>query len=170
MQGLRCSKPLLDGLDEMPPQARAEALAALSRQLGRGERLVLTCRADEYQRTVEESTVLTAAAVVELCPPDPADLQTYLRVSTAPARTGCWDPLFAEVESTPGGPVAQALSTPLIAWLARTAYADTASDPAELLAGTNLDGAPLISTKPQDDAVFDVRNIVIATHPAGPQA
>ncbi|MFF1423038.1 NACHT domain-containing protein [Streptomyces sp. NPDC058280] len=125
--------PVLDGLDEMPPQARSEALAALSRQLGRGEPLVLTCRADEYQRTVG-STVLTAAAVVELCPLDPADLRTYLRVSTVPARTGCWDPLFAEVESTPGGPVAQALSTPLMAWLARTAYADTTAEPAELLA------------------------------------
>ncbi|MFE7330273.1 endonuclease/exonuclease/phosphatase family protein [Streptomyces sp. NPDC057565] len=34
----------------------------------------------------------------------------------------------------------------------------------ELLAGTNLDGAPLVSTKPDDDAVFDVRNLVIATH------
>ncbi|MER7000543.1 endonuclease/exonuclease/phosphatase family protein [Streptomyces sp. NPDC000410] len=34
----------------------------------------------------------------------------------------------------------------------------------ELLAGTNLDGAPLVSTKPKNDAVFDVRNLVIATH------
>ncbi|GAA2251784.1 hypothetical protein GCM10010232_44850 [Streptomyces amakusaensis] len=125
--------PVLDGLDEMPPQLRLEALAALSRQLGRGEPLVLTCRADEYQRTVE-GAVLTAAAVVELCPLDPADLRAYLRVSTIPARTGGWDPLFAEIESAPGGPVARALSTPLMAWLARTAYADTAADPAELLA------------------------------------
>jgi endonuclease/exonuclease/phosphatase family metal-dependent hydrolase len=34
----------------------------------------------------------------------------------------------------------------------------------ELLAGTNLDGAALVSTKPENDAVFDVRNLVIATH------
>ncbi|MFF9060209.1 endonuclease/exonuclease/phosphatase family protein [Streptomyces sp. NPDC014882] len=34
----------------------------------------------------------------------------------------------------------------------------------ELLAGTNLDGASLTSTKPEDDAVFDQRNLVIATH------
>ncbi|MFD7256382.1 endonuclease/exonuclease/phosphatase family protein [Streptomyces sp. NPDC059874] len=34
----------------------------------------------------------------------------------------------------------------------------------ELLAGTNLDGAPLVSTKPAGNAVFDVRNLVIATH------
>ncbi|MFD8263730.1 hypothetical protein ACFV19_33690 [Streptomyces griseoluteus] len=33
-----------------------------------------------------------------------------------------------------------------------------------LLAGTNLDGASLVSTKPEDDAVFDMRNLVVATH------
>ncbi|MFI8260848.1 endonuclease/exonuclease/phosphatase family protein [Streptomyces sp. NPDC085665] len=34
----------------------------------------------------------------------------------------------------------------------------------ELLVGTNLDGAELVSTKPADDAVYDLRNLVIATH------
>jgi hypothetical protein len=35
---------------------------------------------------------------------------------------------------------------------------------AELLAGTNLEGANVVSTKPQDNAVYDVRNIVVVTH------
>ncbi|MBT2449251.1 endonuclease/exonuclease/phosphatase family protein [Streptomyces sp. ISL-43] len=34
----------------------------------------------------------------------------------------------------------------------------------ELLVGTNLDGAPLVSTKAADEAVFRLRNLVIATH------
>ncbi|MCT2546977.1 endonuclease/exonuclease/phosphatase family protein [Streptomyces atratus] len=34
----------------------------------------------------------------------------------------------------------------------------------ELLAGTSLDGSNLISTKPENDAVFDMRNLVVATH------
>jgi endonuclease/exonuclease/phosphatase family metal-dependent hydrolase len=34
----------------------------------------------------------------------------------------------------------------------------------ELLAGTNLEGAQLVSSRPQDDAVYDERNLVIATH------
>ncbi|MGW9374148.1 endonuclease/exonuclease/phosphatase family protein [Streptomyces xanthophaeus] len=34
----------------------------------------------------------------------------------------------------------------------------------ELLVGTNLDGAPLVSTKPADEAVFRLRNLVVATH------
>jgi endonuclease/exonuclease/phosphatase family metal-dependent hydrolase len=35
---------------------------------------------------------------------------------------------------------------------------------AELLAGTNLEGANVVSTKPHDNAVYDVRNIVVVTH------
>jgi endonuclease/exonuclease/phosphatase family metal-dependent hydrolase len=34
----------------------------------------------------------------------------------------------------------------------------------ELLAGTNLDGATLISSKPDGDAVYNERNLVVATH------
>jgi endonuclease/exonuclease/phosphatase family metal-dependent hydrolase len=34
----------------------------------------------------------------------------------------------------------------------------------ELLAGTNLGGAQLVSTKPQGNAVYDKRNLVVATH------
>lgn len=34
----------------------------------------------------------------------------------------------------------------------------------ELLADTNLDGATLVSTKPSNDAVYDERNLVVATH------
>jgi endonuclease/exonuclease/phosphatase family metal-dependent hydrolase len=35
---------------------------------------------------------------------------------------------------------------------------------AGLLAGTNLDGASVVSTKPDDDAVYNERNIVVVTH------
>lgn len=34
----------------------------------------------------------------------------------------------------------------------------------ELLAGTNLDGATMVSTKPGDDGVYDERNLVVITH------
>lgn len=34
----------------------------------------------------------------------------------------------------------------------------------ELLAGTNLAGAELVSTKPKDDGVYNERNLVVATH------
>ncbi|MFF5077003.1 endonuclease/exonuclease/phosphatase family protein [Actinoplanes sp. NPDC000266] len=34
----------------------------------------------------------------------------------------------------------------------------------ELLIGTNLEGAELVSTKPKDDGVYNERNLVVATH------
>lgn len=34
----------------------------------------------------------------------------------------------------------------------------------QLLAGTNLQGANMVSTRPQDDAVYNERNLVIVTH------
>jgi len=34
----------------------------------------------------------------------------------------------------------------------------------ELLAGTNLDGAQMVSIKPEDDAVYNERNLVVVTH------
>jgi endonuclease/exonuclease/phosphatase family metal-dependent hydrolase len=34
----------------------------------------------------------------------------------------------------------------------------------ELLAGTNLDGAAMVSTKPDGDAVYNERNLVVVTH------
>jgi len=34
----------------------------------------------------------------------------------------------------------------------------------ELLADTNLQGANVVSTRPQNDAVYDVRNLVVVTH------
>src|SRR4030095_15399755 len=34
----------------------------------------------------------------------------------------------------------------------------------ELLTGTNLENANLVSTKPKNEGVYDLRNIVVATH------
>ncbi|WP_160096931.1 NACHT domain-containing protein [Kibdelosporangium aridum] len=128
--------PVLDGLDEIPQPSRLTALVKLNRELSRGDPLVLTCRAQEYEEVVTAPTgdVLTAAAVVELCPLDPHHLADYLRVTTPQARVAKWDPVLQNITGHPDGPVAQALSTPLMAWLARTAYSETPAEPIELVA------------------------------------
>ena len=43
-----------------------------------------------------------------------------------------WEPVYHRLRGQPGHPLASALSTPLMVWLARTTYADPASNPAEL--------------------------------------
>jgi hypothetical protein len=137
--------PVLDGLDEMAADCRAPAVRSLNRMLGPADSLVVTCRVQEYRHTVvpparfrrEASAAavepLVAAAVVLLCPLLPADVQVYLRDATPEHDTAKWAPVFARLRQDPGGPLAQALSTPLMTALARTAYSDTTADPVALL-------------------------------------
>jgi hypothetical protein len=139
--------PVLDGLDEISQAFLARALAALNRALRRDDPLIIICRAHEYEQAITTTgDVLTAAAVVELCPLGREDLQAYLRVTTPQRRTGVWDGVFTELDDHPKGPVAQALTTPLMAWLARTAYSDSRADPGELLA-TDQDGNRLLADR-----------------------
>jgi hypothetical protein len=138
---------VLDGLDEIPQPLRSGALQALNRALHRDDPLVLTCRAHEYEQEVTTAgDVLTAAAVVELCPLGHEELGAYLRVTTPQRRAGKWDGVLAELDGHPDGVVARALSTPLMAWLARTAYSETLADPGELLA-TDRDGQRLLGDR-----------------------
>ncbi len=139
--------PVLDGLDEIPQPLRSSALAAVNRALLRDDPVVLTCRAREYEEEITTAgDVLTAAAVVELCPLGHEDLRAYLRVTTPQRRAHKWDAVFTELGDHPDGPVAQALTAPLMAWLARTAYSDSPADPGELLA-TDRDGNRLLGDR-----------------------
>lgn len=135
--------PVLDGFDEIRPDARAEALRRLRTALGREDRFLLTSRVDEYEAAVEETdAVLPATAAVRLEPLDLEELADHLRLtvrkgSGGPATSTKWDPVFAQLRARGNGRQEQALrgvlSTPLMTGLARTAYSETALDPAELL-------------------------------------
>jgi hypothetical protein len=141
--------PVLDGLDEMPSGLRAAAVRSLNRALPATDPLVLTCRADEYRQAIapvdapvdapahspadQVAEPLAAAAVVELCPLRRDDVEAYLREATPHRYADKWIPVFRCLREDPHGPLAQALSTPLMTALARTAYCDSAEDPAVLL-------------------------------------
>jgi hypothetical protein len=137
--------PVLDGLDEMPSELRAAAVRSLNRALPATDPLVLTCRADEYRQAIAPADApvpcpadqvvepLAAAAVVELCPLRPGDVEAYLREATPHRYADKWIPVFTCLREDPHGPLAQALSTPLMTALARTAYCDSVEDPAFLL-------------------------------------
>ncbi|WP_182880888.1 BTAD domain-containing putative transcriptional regulator [Microbispora sp. H10949] len=125
--------PVLDGLDETPPGLHAAAIDALDEAVAGGRPLVVTCRSTEYEKAVRRGgAILARAAVVEIEPVEAEDAIAYL---TARRRLGedRWDPVAEHLRAHPRGPLASALSTPLMVDLTRTAYADAAADPTELL-------------------------------------
>lgn len=124
--------PVLDGLDEMPPALRDAAIEALDRAVADSGPLMVTCRSDEYQSAVAASgRFLSRAAVVEIEPVDVTGSIEFLAAAQAVGDTR-WQPVFDHLCAHPDGSLAQALSTPLMVYLARIAYADPATSPAEL--------------------------------------
>lgn len=132
--------PILDGLDEIPIEARRAAITGINESLRLGLPLVITCRTEPYKALVhagfgDEATL--HAAVVEVQPLSAAGVARYLKVNAkGPTAASRWkaviDALGKQV------PVAHALTTPLMAGLASFIYNSNISvteahDPAELL-------------------------------------
>lgn len=125
--------PIVDGLDELPPARRGDALAQLN-AAGSDFPLVVTSRPDEYLDAVAESgRGISEALVVEMLPLRPAEIKAYLREATAATVDGRWHGVFERMDGEPNGLLARALATPLMLWLARTVYERGSSDPGELL-------------------------------------
>jgi hypothetical protein len=126
--------PVLDGLDELPADRPAVALQAIN-AAGVQQPLVIACRTAEFSKAVGDGDVLTGAAVVELDSIRPEQIRDYLRLSSPrDDRLARWEPVFAQLHRSATGPVAEALSTPLMVTLARTVYAlDRSADPGELV-------------------------------------
>ena len=142
--------PVLDGLDEVSPPLRGDALRTLNMSLDNGAPVILTCREPDYRQVVADADVLTSAAVIELLPLQFSDLAGYLprTARKIPSGTpgGCatkWDPVLRRMRTDPGDPACrvllEVLSTPLMTSLARSIYSDTAADPAVLLEGKFAD-------------------------------
>lgn len=129
---------VLDGLDEIGEAVRARAIAGINTALRPGQRLVVTARAEAYRRTVSppggREVRLAGAAGIQLRPLARAVVADYLRGSAGgPAGAARWDELLAAWPQ----PVAQTLTTPLMATLARTVYNPR---PGEAVAA--VDGSP----------------------------
>jgi hypothetical protein len=132
--------PILDGLDEVPDTHRTPALFEINTATDGGNPFVLTCRAEEYEKLIRDSgSTLTSALVVELSPVTPKQVITYLR---RPGQEARWAPVVAALRA--GGPLAEVLSLPFVASLARFSFARPDTDPADLCA---LDDAKAIRTR-----------------------
>jgi len=124
--------PVLDGLDEMSAELRPTAIRAIDRAASNQYPLVMTCRSAEYLNAVEANRrLLPHAAVLEIQPLGIDDATEFLR--GADSRPERWSPVLSHMRAHPSGPLAQALSSPLMVDLARTIYATSTEDPAELL-------------------------------------
>jgi hypothetical protein len=136
--------PILDGLDEIPKELRADSISGMVQGFGRGQPFIVSCRIEEYEDAVAASgDVLGSAAVVEILPIDIDQVIIYLS-SLGPASQVRWSQVFTRLRQDPRGPIAMALSTPLIVWLARIAYSDAGSRPEELLDSTLFNNSEAI--------------------------
>jgi len=116
--------PILDGLDEIPAAARGLAISRINDALRPGEHVVVTCRTWAYQAALDSSDgvamTVRGAAVIQLCPLDAGAVVSYLRQDAGQAAAARWDPVTRALSVI--SPVGQALTTPLMADLARTIY------------------------------------------------
>jgi hypothetical protein len=142
--------PILDGLDEIPDKLRRTAITEINGFLIRGMGIILSSRTDEYREALKTSGTpgrplkLAGAAGISLRALSDGAIRDYLigDASDQSAVAQRWQPVLGALTATPPPPVAQALRTPLIVWLARTVYdplrpseaedSDGPAEPAEL--------------------------------------
>jgi hypothetical protein len=139
--------PILDGLDEMDPDkgdaVRAVATVRALNSPGSGgvRPVVVTCRNDRYKHLAAapappgQEQVVQDAVAVELKPVSPEQVAAYLvrrfpdpadRAQAQPR----WKPVLDQVKA--GGPLAEALGSPLRLFMAVTAYYQPGTKPTDL--------------------------------------
>ena len=117
--------PILDGLDEIPEEVRRPAINQINDSLRPGEQVIMTCRTGPYREAVwppdGAEITLRAAAVIQLCPLDAADVSRYLRDDFGGVGASVrWDPVLATLGTQ--APAGRTLVTPLMVGLTRTIY------------------------------------------------
>jgi hypothetical protein len=120
--------PILDGLDEAPPEAREQVVAALNGWMDGDTELIVTCRTAEY----EETGRLRQASVLAPHPLTPGAAGDYLQRCLPPDASPDWERIIERLRSA-DGPLASVADTPLGLWLVRVAYISPGADPAPLL-------------------------------------
>ena len=127
--------PVLDGFDEITAEFQQKAL----RELNAADLpMLLTSHFDPYVSAATAVGLLTGAETIVLDDLSLNDLSDYLSPPVPGLAPRKWDPVLARLRDEPDVPacaaVRAALSTPLMAGLARTVYGDAVHrDPADLL-------------------------------------
>src|SRR5581483_11205831 len=115
--------PVIDGLDDLEPEPRGQLLGALSRAFGPRQPLILTCRCREYREAVEAAgMVFPGGAVIKLREVAAEAAASFLERGTTGPRAQSLRQVAAAVRTDPAGPLARALSSPLMVALVRATY------------------------------------------------
>ena len=138
--------PVLDGLDELPASQRTIAVPLLARWLAGFEGCVLTCRTSAHEE-LAGLLRLTAGMTVTLRPLGEHAIAGHL-TSAGDQR---WRAVATAVVNDPGGPLAEALSSPWLLSLAVSGY-DGHRDPTELIDRTALPDAVAVRQRIVDTA------------------
>ncbi|MFI6744362.1 NACHT domain-containing protein [Nonomuraea sp. NPDC050451] len=136
--------PVLDGLDEIPDDARAKMIEALNASLTPDDQLILTSRTAEFAAAVTQAgRPLNAAAVITPKLLTPADAVGYLTACLPADPPPAWQQVLSALSAqTPPG-LTELASTPLGLWLIRTVYIASGADPAPLAGPLGRDSAAL---------------------------
>ncbi|MEJ2871406.1 NACHT domain-containing protein [Actinomycetospora sp. OC33-EN08] len=138
--------PVLDGLDEVPEDARPDLITALNDSLGDTDGVVLTSRTAEYREAVRRSNTVTSALVVEGQSLPSTAVADYLEQATPLPQRSQWQPVVDRLRAGDAG-FAAAAATPLDVWLVRTVLLEGDEDPAALLDAASHPGAPAVRTR-----------------------
>ncbi|MFI7455506.1 NACHT domain-containing protein [Nonomuraea sp. NPDC049714] len=120
--------PVLDGMDELPKQARPAVLTALNAWLTDRDELILTSRTTEFagaRRTINAGTVITSTPLV------PGVAAAYLERCVPPG--GEWEAVLRALRTGSAPALACVVSTAQGLWMVKTVYAETGADPRPLL-------------------------------------
>ncbi|GAA1266680.1 NACHT domain-containing protein [Sphaerisporangium rubeum] len=138
--------PVLDGLDEVPQNHRADVIKALNHSLGADDQLILTSRTTEFAAAVPQAgQPVHGAAVITPRMLTPLTAAAYLE-SCLPAKpSATWRAVLDAVTAGRAPGLAKIVSTPLGLWLVRTVYISTGADASPLIGPLGEDYAALRS-------------------------
>lgn len=122
--------PVLDGLDEIPRDRRAEVIEALNASLHRDTAMILTSRTVEYRDTGD---VLTAAVAIEPEPLTASEAARYLQDQLPQHRANSWEAVLTALQQGTATPLAEVVASPLGLWLLHTVHIGGRRDPQTLI-------------------------------------
>ncbi|MER7365991.1 NACHT domain-containing protein [Nonomuraea wenchangensis] len=135
--------PILDGLDEIGEQDRAEILAALNASLRSVDQLILTSRTTEFTTAVAARRPLTGAAVIVPTRLTPQAAADYLTLCLAANPPGAWQQVMHALRKDTAPGLTTIAQSPLGLWLIRAVYLTPGTDPAPLAGPLGSDAVAL---------------------------